>query len=293
MNRIRINNDTIPVRTITVSRDDEKHPTVTVSGTKDETITIGLDKLTARQLALVLLDEETASEQTIHTAATPLDRDSAYAEWLAQRRNPGWLSDEESDWLATWEATHEPPPGYNDAWHDIGHEIDLDVEMIGPQATFGVPTCEEYGFGNPAVAGGWVWCVGGITSHNGWHAGKVSELLGLSAFSDAFDVPMPAGAETRLGPFYSPKSPAAIHRAEAYRALALRLLATIVHVSRVAIAANPNAQKIVARQKRAVRQGTRHPPAAWDIYRARRGRQPGPGQDDADSPFGGDPFSNR
>lgn len=182
-------------------------------------------------------------EQRDRLAADRADR--RYAESLMERQWREGLHEHEATWLARWQATHENPERDD---YQVGRRRrdDLGVRMGGLDV-IGVRNLEELGYGNVNIAGGWYWRVGSVQDERGWQRGWWSELHGLDAFLEAIGVNAVPGASEPLGVYYDERHPW-YDRVRAYEELAIRLLATLVIVSREALKGDAAAAERADRQ---------------------------------------------
>lgn len=176
------------------------------------------------------------------------EEDARYAGSLMEKRSRESLHPQEVEWLTEWQASHKNPDVED---YNVGrsHAEDLGVGM-GGLLLLGARSLDEYGSGNVNVAGGWCFRVGSTEDDNGWHRGWWSEVHGLDAFMEAMGLDAVPEASEPLGPFYDEHGLGS-DLLRAYEELTKRLLAMLVIVSRVALQANPEAQKQIELQEAA------------------------------------------
>jgi hypothetical protein len=170
------------------------------------------------------------------------------------------LSPKDREWLAAYKASHRHRLVDDvtdwDCW-----EEDLGIDVAGQEVVGLYKYLLELGRGNSSVAGGWWLRVGTDHDENDWPQGWRSQLVGLDAFLKALGGQSLAASGEMLGPFES--------ELDAYRALVVRMLSTLVIVSRSALAAVPASALLRARQE-----------AAYEAWLAERSVTPEP--DDTD-----------
>jgi hypothetical protein len=179
------------------------------------------------------------SERKLHDYLSPPPDARRALELQAPQRSGA--SDDERAWLERYKAMHANP--LDDPLNDdrgAEREFDLTVPFIGirPPADF----IRELGHGNVNVAGGWCYRLG-IAYDDSGEAGFLCQLDGLDAFCEAMGLEPIADSGAVLGPFHTER--------EAWDWLARRMLATLVEVSKAALATRLTSRPVVARQEAA------------------------------------------
>lgn len=156
------------------------------------------------------------------------------------------LHESDAEWLREWPASHVNPSRHD---YNVGRarRIDLGVYMEGAEV-LGAFSRDELVSGNVNVAGGWAWRVESVEDENGWPRGYKAELCGLDAFLEAMGLESVEGSGDLLGPFRFDLCPS-VEEVVAYKALATRMLAALVHVSRAALDQNSQAQPRIRKQQ--------------------------------------------